>query len=183
MAETYSLTLTASDLSVPGDNFDNELSRSPAAANTLAITVANTTTETDYGFTPSGDPGTDGGTGARTFTVIVEINTGNADLELDVQLHRITSSGTVQQSSGFHGEQTATAGTKTYAFVSLDLGTWASGERLRADLKQRDTSIHGNENLTYDVETGGTRVDVPWTIAAGGPSPGLRTLSLTGAGI
>lgn len=167
MAETYSLTNTNSDLSLPGDNFDKEMSRSPAAASTLAVTVATNTTETDAGYSPSADPGTDGGTGAQNYTVTAEINTGNNDLQLSVQLARVNSSGVQQSASGFSSEQQATAGAKTFTFNSLDLGTWAAGDRLRLELRLRDTSVHGNENLTYDIETSGTRVDAPWTVGGG----------------
>lgn len=168
MPETYDLTNTASDLSVPGSNFDNEVSRAAGVADTQSVTVANGTTETDYGFTPAGDPSTDGGSGSRTWTANVDIAMGNNDLQLAVNIHRINSTGTVQSSGTLSGEQQATAGVKTFTFSATDLGTWASGDRFRVDLQLRDTSAHGNENLTYNTEAGGTNVVAPWTIAAAG---------------
>lgn len=183
MAETYFLTITASDLSVPGDNWDNEINRTAPGATTLQQTVASGTTETDYGFTPSGDPSTDGGTGSRTWTVTVEFSTQDAEMEMAVNVHRINSTGTVQNSGTLSGEQTCNSATLTFTFSSTDLGTWASGDRFRVDFQVRSTAGHGNSMVAHTISSSGTRVDAPWTIAAGGPSAGLRTLALTGAGI
>lgn len=164
MAETYFLTETASDLSVPGDNWDNEISRSAPAAGTLQQSVPAGNTETDYGFTPSGDPSTEGGTGSRTWTVTVEFSTQSADMEMAVNVHRINSTGTVQSSGTLSGEQTCNSATLTFTFASTDLGTWASGDRFRVDFQVRSTAAHGNTMVAHTISGSGTRVEAPWTI-------------------
>ena len=164
MAQTYFLSSSASDLSVPGDDFDNQMANA-VGSDTLSQTTAKTATETSYGFTSANEPSDNGGTGAQSYTVTIEINTGNADVELAINLHRINSTGTVQASAGISAEQTATTGPLTYTFASLDLGTFASGDRVRIDFQTRATSLHNAEQLIYDLGSGtsGTRLLAPWT--------------------
>ena len=165
MAETYFVTVTASDLSVPGDNWDNEISRTAPGAATLQTSVPAGNTETDYGFTPAGDPSTDGGTGSRTWTVRVELDTQDATMELAVNIHRVNSTGSVQSSGTLSAEQTCNSASLTYTFSSTDLGTFASGDRLRVDFQARSTAGHGNSMIRHTISGTGTRVDAPWTIA------------------
>jgi hypothetical protein len=170
MAITYYLTNTASDLSTPtGVHWNNALNETAPGASNISNTVSNTGTppnDVEYAYTPSGDPGTDGSTG--TYTVTVVPNTTDADALLFIQLHRINSAGTVQQSSTLSAGQTMTA-TRTYTFSSLDLGTWAAGDRLRVDFSQEGTGAHGNATFDYAIGSTGTRIDTPWTRAT--PSP------------
>ena len=166
MAETYFLTTTDSDLSVPGDNWDLEVSRTAPGAGTQNQTVSSGTTETDYGFTPSGDPSTEGGTGSRTWTVTVELDTQDAAMEMAVNIHRINSTGTIQSSGTLSSEQTCNSATLTFTFSSTDLGTWASGDRFRVDFQVRSTAPHGNTTITHTIGSSGTRVVAPWTISS-----------------
>lgn len=184
MATTYYLTTTASDLSVPGDNWDNSMTTTAPGATTLNQSVANEATENDYGYTAAGVPGADGTSG--NYTVTVEVNTGNIELTLDCAVARVNSSGTVQggPTTSDGGGQTASAGTKTYNFTSPSLGTWASGDRLRVTFTQVNANKHGGDEVcTHDIGSAGTRVSAPWTITPAGPSAGLRTLGLSGVGI
>lgn len=166
MAITYYLTVTTSDLTTPtGAHWNYALSETAPGATNIANNVSNTATppnEIDYSYTPSGDPGTDGSTG--TYTVTVVPNTTDSTLTLYVQLHRINSAGTVQQSSTLSAGQTLAA-TRTYTFSSLDLGTWASGDRLRMDFSQEGTGAHGNATADYSIGSTGTRIETPWTRA------------------
>lgn len=165
MATTYFLTTTPSDLS-GGNNFSNELSTTAPGTTTLSVSVTTNTTETDRGFTATDDPGASGGTGARDYSVVVDINTGNADLQVSIQLHRINSGGTVQASSAASGEQTANAGQQTHTFTGADLGTFVAGDRFRVDFILRDTTLHGDEALIYDIGDAMTAVTAPWTLSA-----------------
>ncbi len=181
MAETYISLQTASGCSVPGDNFDNEMDRTGEAVNTIGITVSAGTTENDHLYTPSGDPSGDGGSGARDYEVRIDIQTGDTDMKISVDLHRINSSCAVQSSSSTSSEQDGGAGTLTFTFTSLDLGTFASGDRLRLTIHARSAAAHGNTSITYGTGTGRTEVDAPWTISVTGPPAG--TLALMGAGV
>lgn len=166
MAETYITTQNTPSCSVPGDNFDWEMDRTGEAVNSVGITVSAGNTETDYFYTPAGEPGTDGGSGGQDYEVRVDIQTADADMEVSVQLNRVNSSCAVQSSSGFSSEQTADpAGQLTFTFSSLDLGTFASGDILRVDIACRSTAPHGNSSIDIGTGTGRTEVDAPWTIS------------------
>ena len=161
MATNYYLTTTASDLSVPGDNFDNEISESVPGTTTLAVQIAKSKSESDHGYSVAGNPGADGTSG--DFTVTVEINTGVGTTTLDIALARINSGGTVQSGpvSSDGGSQAASAGTKTYSFTAPALGTWAAGDRLRVDFNWNNT-VMTNADITQDIGSAGTRLSAPW---------------------
>jgi hypothetical protein len=165
MSTEYFMTGDDSDLS-GGSNFSKALDTTAPGDSTQGISVTTNTTETDFLFTPGGDPGASGITG--DYTVIVDITSGNADLQVDVAIHRVNSAGTSQASAASDGgEQTNAVGELTFTFTSADLGTWAAGDRLRVNLVQRDTSLHGDENTTYGIGSSGVRVTAPWSPAGG----------------
>ena len=161
MTTTYRRTNTDSDLA-GGASF-NKAILLPASDTTgsQVVNVGNNSTVIARAFTASGIPGADGVTG--NYTVELEGLVGNNNIALSVQLHRINSVGTIQTSSTISAEQTATAGTKTFSFTSLNLGTWASNDRLRIDYRYRNTA-HGGQDFT--VTHGGTNNEVvaPWTL-------------------
>lgn len=165
MATVYYLTTTASDLSVPGDNWDNTLEESAPGTTTLDQSVPKAATENDYGFTQANNPSDEGTSG--DFVVTAEINAGDAALTLEVQLARVNSGGTVQSgpvgSDG--GSQTATAGTLTFNFTAPSLGTWATGDRLRVTFIATNTATMGGaKTITHDIGSAGTRVSAPWDL-------------------
>ena len=166
MTTTYYLTLTASDLSVPGRNFDNTLEMvAPGAATLQTLKVANGGTDTDYGFTEPANPGEDGTSG--DFTVVVEVNVGDSLMDYDTAVSRVDSGGAVQggpvTSDG--GVQVATAGTLTYAFTAPSLGTWVAGDRLRVTFTMiSNATMGGGIRMTHDIGSAGTRVVAPWDV-------------------
>lgn len=166
MTTTYYLTTTTSDLTTPtGTHWNYALSETAPGATNVSNNVSNAGTppnEIDYAYTPSADPGTNGITGDYTVTVVP--NTTDASSTLYIQLHRINSSGTVQNSSSLSAGQTMGA-TRTFTFSSLNLGTWASGDRLRVDFSQEGTAAHGNATFDYSIGSTGTRIVCPWTNA------------------
>lgn len=170
MTTTYYLEAVTSDLTTPTPaHWNYNLNATAPGASNVANNVSNTATppnEIDYSYTQSGIPGTDGVTGDYTVTVVP--NTTDSTLTLYIQLHRINSSGTVQNSSSLSAGQTLAA-TRTYTFSSLNLGTWASGDRLRMDFSQEGTGAHGNATADYSLGSTGTRIVCPWTISA--PTP------------
>jgi hypothetical protein len=163
MTTTYRRTNTDSGLT-GGQDF-NKAVLFPANDTTgsQSISLGNQETRTSRAFTDVGVPGTAGVTG--TYTVEQETLVGNTNVVLAVTLHRVNSAGTIQTSSALSAEQTATAGTKTFTFTNLSLGTWAAGDRLRIDYRYRNAA-HGSQNFT--VTHGGTNNEVvaPWTLAA-----------------
>lgn len=166
MATTYFLTLTASDCT-GGVDFTNTADETAPSANTLTYTVPNGNTQDDHGVTLVGNPSTEGGSGSRTYTAVVVIATGNADLQVSAAVRRINSSCTTQSTSSFATEEVAANGIHTFVLTSVDLGTFASGDRLILIVRMRDTSAHGNESITLTVSSIGTRVEAPWDLGAG----------------
>ncbi len=169
MATTYFLTTVASDCS-GGVDFTNTLDQTAPGAGTIAYTVPNGNTQDDHGVTLVGNPSTEGGSGSRTYTVDVEVNVGNTDLELSVAVRRINSSCVTQSTSSFSSEVTATAGNHNFVLSTVDIGVFASGDRFILIVRMRDTSAHGNEGMTLDVGASGTRVETPWDIDGAGPA-------------
>lgn len=165
MTTTYYLENVTSDLTTPtGAHWNLVLNQTAPATSNISNTVSNTGTPPDdieYAYTPAADPGAAGVTG--TYTVEVVVNTTDADSDLAVQLHRINSSGTVQNSSSLSAKQTLTAD-RTFTFASLNLGTWAAGDRLRVDFSQEGTGAHGNATFDYAIGSAGTRIVCPWTL-------------------
>jgi hypothetical protein len=160
MSTTYVLRNTTSDLS-GGDSFSLLLRQAPIGAASMGVSVNASATGDSYGFTAAGDPSDLGLTG--TYTVTVNVTTGNTRLQLSIGLQRISNSGVVQQSSGFTLEQTATAGIKTFNFPSTALGTWTSGDRLRVTYRFRNTFTMA-QTCVIEVNTANTVVVAPWTL-------------------
>ncbi len=170
MATTYYLTTTASDLDPGAETWSNAVSTTAPGTTTLTSTIANgdgmagTIDSSDYAFTPSGDPGTTGVTG--TYTLSVVVSTGDSNVTLVPQLARVNSGGTVQTgpTGSDGGGQALSAGTKTFTWTSLNLGTWASGDRLRIYYDYDNASTHGGaEVVVQDIGSAGTTISAPWT--------------------
>lgn len=157
MPTTYILKLTASDLT-GGTDFNLLLAQATPGFNIQSVSVASNATEDSFGFTTVNDPSSTGVTGL--FSVRVNVQTGNTNIQLSTSLQRINAAGIVQQTSAFSLEQTATAGTKTFNFPATNLGTWASGNRLRVTYRFRNTAnMVQSCGITVDS---GSEVDAPW---------------------
>jgi hypothetical protein len=159
MTTTYRRTNTDSDLG-GGTSFNKAiLLPENDTTGSQVVTVANNTTVVARAFTAAGVPSAEGVTG--NYTVEQETLVGNNNIALSVMLHRVNSSGTVQTSSAQSAEQTATAGTKTFSYTSLSLGTWAAGDRLRIDFYYRNTA-HGSQDFTVTHGGASNEVVAPW---------------------
>jgi hypothetical protein len=181
---TYYLTTTASDLGT-GSNWSNTLPTTAPGTTTLNSSIANEATENDFAYTPSGDPGANGGSGSQNYTVAVEINTANTDVTLEVLVCRVNSSGTEQHAPvSLGGPTTTSVGTMTYGPTSANTGTWASGDRLQVEFQWVNANKHGgDEVITQDIGSAGTSVTAPWgaitkTITGGVESDVAAALSV-----
>lgn len=111
------------------------------------VTVPKATSQILWAYTRPGQPGTRGGTGNGSATVVAPyVSSSNSGLELDVQLHRTNSSGTIQTSGGWSPVETlANTGTYTFTWSSnLDLGTWTATDRLLCQFRYTNPSAHGS---------------------------------------
>jgi hypothetical protein len=141
-----------------GNLFNLQLKRTNVfgfATDPPGVTVSLTSTQTASGFayTPVNRPGGLGriGTYSLTFVVI----TGNSQCRVSWRVHRINSSGTIQNTSSTTAEQVTSAGTLTSSLTGVNLGTWAPGDRLMLEFVFRN-----NQNMPQSfVFDAGNRID------------------------
>lgn len=159
-----------SDLGGTGfnDQFAKRLVTSGYSSESESWTISTNTTEKSSAWTEPGEPSAAGATG--DFTVECNVTTGNTDAYLSIQIHRVNSAGTIQNSSSVSSEQQATAGLKTFTFSAQSLGTWASGDRLRVDYWARNASTMTTANISIEHGTTSAEVIAPWPVAGGNTS-------------
>lgn len=164
MARLYFLSSTNSDLTGGADFTRALFYNNNAASTTVSVSVAANTTDVSYGFTPALHPGVYGDTG--NYTVVVDVTTANTNIFCAITLRRVNSSGTVQTSSTASAEQQFnTTGAKTFSFTSLNLGTWASGDRLRVDYGLRNNATMGGaQSVSLGINDPDTRVETPFNV-------------------
>ena len=156
MPTTYRLQNTTSDLNPAGaEEFRMEVSATTATGSTL-FTIGGLGSTIGYGFTAAGVPGTSGVTG--NYVVEFDCDT-NANVRIEITLKRVNSSGTVQTTGTT--KSGSTVGQGSYSWTSENLGTWASGDRLRIDFNFFNDDA-GSQNVTiyYGRTTG--EITVPW---------------------
>ena len=162
MATTYIWTNNNSDLT-GGADWTRALEVG-GTAGSATFSIANNSTETSLGFTVADDPSTAGGSGAQNYTVKLNVTSGTTVILCKVSVARVDSSGTVQSTSSETSEQTMSAGSKTFSITSADLGTFATGDRLRVNYIFRSSQTMGGA-ASITLNGTGNEVDAPWTLA------------------
>jgi hypothetical protein len=156
----YYLSADNSDLS-GGADFSKKLVESGPSSGTQTLSFSGSQAKTSYGFTEPTLPGADGVTG--DYEIIVSFPTTNAQGRLAISLSRVNSAGTVQSTSSSTAEQTTGASSRTFNLTGVNLGTWASGDRLRVNFEFRNNS---NMNQSWAIDFGAnTSVETPWSNA------------------
>lgn len=171
MARTFYLSSTASDLS-GGADFSLALLESTSASSPLVVGVTNSSTDTSYAWTPSGIPSATGATG--NYTVEVNVTAANSAISLVVAIGRVNSSGVLQGSEVTAASQSlGSTGVKTFTFTNANLGTWATGDRLRVGYRFTSSNSHGGEaTVTIDRNTTDAEVVTPYL------APTIRNIGL-----
>lgn len=139
---TYIRTTIASDLS-GGADFNDALLPTSGAFDTIVVSVAASSTETSFGFTAAGTPNNDDWETGQ-MDIEVEITVANARMGGDVDVSRINSTGTVQETSGKAGFISyATIGVKTFRIPSQNWSAGACSDRIRVnyDFINSDLSV------------------------------------------
>ena len=135
------------------------LAEGTGTVNEVPFTLHHSEVNNYSTLTPVGVPGTDGQSG--DFEVIIHITTGHTDGELQVRLARTDSNGNVIEETDYVNVEATTAGTKTFTFTNVDLGTWQEGNRLRINIDS--VRVTGKGGAEYYVQTGETSgVEAPW---------------------
>jgi len=170
LAKTFTLGPSTASGMPTGADFTRLLDVTPAGAGSIVVTIASGTTEVSYGYTPVGNPGTNGATG--DYTVEINVTVKNGKIDGSVQVHRVNSSGAVQSSSSVTSAQTlSVVQVYTFNLNSVDLGTWAAGDRLRVDYRFTETGGHGDQDVTIGTGTTSEEVVAPFTGESSSVSP------------
>jgi hypothetical protein len=164
---TYFFSNTASDLTATGQTgtaVSKSLATTGAASGTwipslsgISTGVVDSNADASF-FAPAGIPGTGGLSNSGKYsTVSIDITTGNANVRYMARLIRVDSSGAVQ-SWGPQAAISSSGATGIYTFQCSwsGLGTWASGDRLRVDVRAQNTASTSNgqtATLTYDANS------------------------------
>jgi hypothetical protein len=167
MSTTYYCLATDSDLSAGGEFNKGTSLSAPGASSFDGVYAQGGVAEPGYFFSPPANPSDDGGTGARNFTLTVDLSLADADTFVDAEIARVNSSGTVQTGpiSADGSEQASTGEPLTFSWTSADLGTFATDDRLRVTLIGRNSAAHGGDaTLTYVVGSAGVRIVAPWDL-------------------
>jgi len=156
----YYLSDDASDLS-SGVDFNKILNATTETAGTTgSISIAKGATEVSYAYTVAGIPNNaDWTTGAATVKVNVTTAPASPYIALSMNLERINSAGTLQESATATAEQTINAaGVYTFDIASKNWTAGAATDRIR--LKYSFRNIKTNGALTVTLSTGQANMGV-----------------------
>jgi hypothetical protein len=160
MARIYYLSSTNSDLT-GGIDFNKHLTSNIATASTISPSSGFRATEISSAYTQILHPGS-AGTVTGDYTVTIDVTVANSNAFVSVQIHRINSTGTIQTSSATNAEeQISSTGKKTFTLSSVDLGTFASTDRLRVDYIIRN-SARGNTSITIATDDVDSSIITPF---------------------
>jgi len=160
MATRHFLSSINSDLTGGADWNKYLRYNTSGAASTISASIAANTAEEQRAFTEPLHPGTKASV-TGNYTVRVKVTVGNTNAGIAITLHRINSAGTVQASSSRTINQSASAGTKTFTFTSLNLGTFAQTDRLRVDYYMAGIAM-GVITITLATEDPDCYIETPF---------------------
>jgi hypothetical protein len=167
MSRTYYHSNTTPGLTVAGALFNHQYETTTSAAALIGTgNIAANGNVSGYVWTPSNAPGLDG-TSTGTFNLHVDVSVANADIFISVALARVNSAGTVQASVGLSSELQATAGDLLFTWTNPALGTWAAGDRLRAQIRFRNNNTHTARSATITVNTETAYLETPFYASTG----------------
>jgi len=148
-----------------GADFNKDLADFTDTATSITVAVAHSSTETSYGFTQADIPGTGGATG--NYTVEINVTTAHTNMFCKVAVGRVNSSGVLQgsESADSAEQQLNTTGVKTFTLTSVNLGSWAVGDRLRVAYRFRSNKTSGPvASVVIQTSTSDTEVLTPFAV-------------------
>lgn len=157
---TYIQKTDASDLSLSGGTATRDLTTGTGTDTFFSVSPANGGgTETHYFVTVANKPNSDSWEDSGSYTVEVEIDTGDADIDCQVRTGRCNSGGTILQTGSFTSTQTMDA---TRSF-SVTAPAWTNGEeacgnRLFVELLFTNNASHGGHSIDVGVGTAANEV-------------------------
>lgn len=131
---------TATGSPLTGQNFDRTMDGT-GASETVSPSVSANSTENDYYTISESELGE--GVDVGTHTFILEVTSGDSNMDCNVRVQRYNSSDSLQQSSSLAGSQTLSSAQEyTFTMSSVDLGTWSAGDYLAINVQLTSTSMH-----------------------------------------
>ena len=144
---TWTLDDNASDLSVPGDNFDKRLLRFAENTGEITVDVPFNSTETDYFFSDPGEPSSNAWRAGEAWRIGIDVTQANAKISLRVAIERVNSAGVLQQTyAPFSGSVTLNSvGTVVFTELTQVQTNPQAGDRLRVRFEwTRNNDIGGD---------------------------------------
>ena len=169
MAVTYVQDDGTSDLSL-GGTATRDLTATALGDGSFTETAANGGgTQTHFFVTTSDNPNSDEWLDSGTYTVEVEVDTGDSSVDCDVRVGRCNSSGTILQTGSFVGAQDMSV-TRSYSPIAPAWtdGEEACGNRLYVELLFTNNASHGSHDVTIGLGTTANEVITDLTEDAGG---------------
>lgn len=164
MARLYFFSSIASDLS-GGADFNRELLPNiTASASALSVSIAAAATETSYGYTEPLDPGL-AGTVTGDYTISMDVTTANSNITMSFAVARVNSSGTQQTlSSTSTTVSFSTTGAKTLTLTGVNLGTFASTDRLRVSYNFINAAAHSSQSFGINQNSVDSYITTPFRV-------------------
>lgn len=151
---------TASDLTLAGGTASREQSEGTGTDTSFNVAPANGGgQETHFFITPAGVPNSDQWEDSGVWTVEVEIDSGDGDIDCDVRVGRCDSVGNILQVGAFIG---ALAMDVTRSF-SPSAPVWTNGEeacgnRQFAELLFTNNAAHGSHSIDVGLGTAANEI-------------------------
>lgn len=180
---TYTFSNTASALS--GSSVNKALVTAGATSGSwsgqsLGSQSGGLTSIVDGSFFTSGVGTSGNNLGTDKIIVGLDVTTGNTNLRYSARAIRVNSSGVVQAYGPLSAE-TASGAANTYSLdcYTTGLGTWASGDELRVDVRLRNNSTSTGQSATLTYNTVAAIVQATLTSASPDGAASGGTLTVT----
>ena len=148
----YYLNTANSTLS-GGTHFNKVLGTSPDGAGSATIAISANQANTSFGFTNVGAPNMEQWNNNGPIPVQVNITTASADIQLSISISRISSTGTVLQTTPATSEESLrSTGTYLFEVPNIDWAAGSSTDRLRVNYHFRNS--HAMQQRSVVIQTG-----------------------------
>jgi hypothetical protein len=160
----YQFSNDAADLT--GSTVNKFLEDAGATAGTwTAQSLAAAASVVGSFFTPVGHPGGSGSVTISYASLNLNVTTGNTNVVPSVRLLRVDATGVIQATGLYSAEASGAAGTKAFEPPVGDLGTFAATDRLRVEVRLRNTSASTGQSLTITYASSECNLAAGWSNA------------------
>lgn len=141
-----------------GSLWSYQLDKNSGPEQVVEFTIPGNSTLIGYGFSGAVGAGAEPKT---TSLVNFEVVQGSGDITFNLELHRVSSTGSVLQLGGTSGSMTLWPGWWATNFTNLDFGSWGATDRWRVSYRFVNNSSQGRTvSLLMNGES--SRAGIPW---------------------